>query len=58
VTDLDEVEVLRAQARGLAALAEELLNVSDEEAEEQRATLEYLRQTLNEDRLSDRKRFA
>jgi hypothetical protein len=51
-----EEEILEEQARNLDALVEALMNVSDEEAEEQRETWEYLRQALNEDRLSDRKR--
>jgi hypothetical protein len=40
-----------AVARGLAAIAA----IGDEE--EQRETLEFLRTAVNEDRLSDRKRF-
>ena len=51
-----EEEILEEQARNLDALVEALMNVSDEEAEEQRETWEYLRHALNEDRLSDRKR--
>lgn len=53
---LTEEEVLAEQARRLDALVETLMNVSDEEAQEQDETWEYLRRVLNEDRLSERPR--
>jgi hypothetical protein len=51
-----EEEILQEQSRKLALLYDLLMNVSEEEAEEQRETWEYLRKVLNEDRLSDRLR--
>ncbi len=41
----------------LIALLDSWINVTEEEAEEQRETLEYLIRVLDEDRLSDRKLF-
>ena len=51
----------RAQRRRNQAaidLIDALMSVDEAEAEEQRETLEFLRSALNEDRLSDRDRFA
>jgi hypothetical protein len=55
--DLTEEEILAEQERRLDVVVEALMNVSDEEAEDQRATWEYLRTVLNEDRLSERRRI-
>lgn len=52
----DEAELAR-QAVALAAYVDRWTNVTEEEAEEQRETWEYLRKALDEDRLSDRKLF-
>jgi len=49
---------LARQAKAIAAYVERWTNVSEEQAEEQRETMEYLMRVLDEDRLSDRKLFS
>ncbi len=48
---------VRRQAESLPALIDSWINVTPEEAEEQRETGEYLRRVLDEDRMGYRKLF-
>ena len=48
---------LARQAKALAAYVEKWTNVSEEEAQEQQETLDYLLRVLDEDRLGYRKLF-
>ena len=59
-TEMTEEERRRHQReknQGAIELLDSWVNVSDEEAEEQRETWEYLKRVLDEDRLSYRKLF-
>ena len=56
--DFDEEAELARQAEGLAKLIDEWMNVSDEEAEEQRETLEFLKEALDEGRAGYRTLFS
>ena len=56
--DYDEEAELARQAEGLAKLIDEWMNVSDEEAEEQRETLEFLKKALDEGRAGYRTLFS
>jgi hypothetical protein len=61
VTNTAEIEEERRQQiernRAAIALLRSWVNVGEDEAAEQRETLAFLMQALNEDRLSDRDRF-
>jgi hypothetical protein len=49
--------IQRENNQAAIALLDSLMNADEEEAEDQRETLEYLMRVLDEDRLSDRERF-
>ena len=53
-----EAQQQREQNEAVFALLDSWLDVTAEEAAEQRDTLDFLMRALNEDRLSDRDRFA
>ncbi len=55
--DIEDAAELKRQSEALAAYVERWTNVSDEEAEEQRETMEYLVKALDEHRPEDRKLF-
>jgi hypothetical protein len=56
--ELDEAAELAHQAKALAALIDEWMNVSEEEAAEQRETGEFLRKALDEGRAGYRTLFS
>lgn len=55
---LERDKEVERQAQALAAYVDKWTNVSTADAAEQQETLDYLRQVLDEDRLSDRKHFT